>query len=254
MSTTGSDSFLRLSRPQNVVLAPKRSFLTPNLASSRLKKPIKWVNLTFTARFRWNLIDRLKETCWVRKTQNRKSSANFKDGRRRHLENHWNALNRPFIARFRWNLIDRLKIKCWVRKTQNRTCGAIFKDGRRRHLQNQWNALNRPFIARFRWNLVHLLRETCWVQKTQNQKCSAIFHEGHRRNFEKHCMAVRRPLMTRLCWNLVHVLIKHAEFKKRKTGRSAPLSKLAAAAILKINASLWDSHLWPDFDEIWYTY
>jgi hypothetical protein len=47
--------------------------------------------------------------------------------------------------------------------------------------------------------------------------------------------------------------VKHAEYKKRKTGSVPPFSKMVDAAILKIIEMLYFGHLSPDFDEIMYT-
>jgi hypothetical protein len=60
------------------VLAPQKSYFTPVLACTNLQRK-----------------KRKRKTCKVQKTQNRKCSAIFKDGRRRYLENRLNALSRP---------------------------------------------------------------------------------------------------------------------------------------------------------------
>jgi hypothetical protein len=127
MSTTKFDGCQRSSsleiRGRGV--SPQKEPFHPLLAYLSCRTQLNWVNRTFIARFRTNFNHRLTTTYWVQKTQNRKCSAIFKDGRRRHLENQCSTVSGLLSTDF--DEIGYTYETCCYIKGQSRNFAAIFK-------------------------------------------------------------------------------------------------------------------------------
>ncbi len=80
-------------------------------------------------RFWWNSVLRPNLTCWIQKTQHRRSDVIFQDSRRRHDENPLKAVPWPFMLPVGWNSVHRLILTCWIQNTQPRRSDASCQDG-----------------------------------------------------------------------------------------------------------------------------